>query len=183
MKTFDLVYTIEKASSWRSKEAIKIKSNLADEKLVECEIAQSLVKYLKTESAVLEPDKLLLTIAETQKREVQTSIESLNDMSIQAKVNADKAHEILSSIAVDAEEKYDEIEKKFSITEKRFNGKMKATSEKIKQDLTILTEVEETLKTIDNWQLTKLTEALQQVVKLVESEPELLKLVLNYKKA
>ena len=182
MKTFDLVYTIEKASSWRNKEAIQIKSNLAEDKLIECELAESLIEYLKTESVILEPDKLLLTIAEAQKRDVQTSIESLDDMSIQAKIHADKAHEILSTIAEESEEKYFKIEKTFSDTEKRFNAKMKSTAENIKQDLTILTAVEEKLKAIDNWQLTKLTEALQQVVKLAEVDPELVKLVLNYKK-
>ncbi len=182
MKSFELVYTIEEAASWKSKEAIKIKSNLSEDKLINCEIAQSLIEDLKEGSAILESDKLLLTIAEAQKREVQTSIESLNDMAVQAKVNADKAYEILSTIAVDAEKKYEKIEKKFSATEKRFNEKMKSTSENIKQNLIILTEVEEKLKAIDNWQLTKLTEAVQQIVKLAETDPELIKLVLNYKK-
>ena len=103
MKTFELVYTIEAASSWRNKEAIKIKSNLADDKLVDCELSQCLVDYLKTEAAVLDPDKLLLTIAEAQKREIQTSIENMDDMAIQAKVHADKAYEILSNISDEAE--------------------------------------------------------------------------------
>lgn len=183
MTTFNLVYTIGEADSWKNKKAIKIKSNLSDDKLIDCEIAQSLIEDLKAGSATFDPDKLLLTIAEAQKRGVQTSIENLSDMAIQAKVNADKAYEILSTISEETEEKYTEIEKKFSATEKRFNDKMKSTSEKIKQDLTVFTEVEEKLKAIDNWQLTKLTEALQQIVKLAESEPELMKLVLEYKKA
>jgi len=183
MKTFELVYTIESASSWRGKEAIKIKSNLADDKLVECELSQSLVDHLKTEAAVLDPDKLLLTIAEVQKREIQNVLESMDDMAIQAKVHAAKAHEILSTIAEDAETKYEEIEKKFSATEKRFKDKMISTSESIKTHIEKLTVVEEKLTKIDNWSLEKLTETLKQLIKIIEVDPELVKLVLDYKKA
>ena len=81
MTTFNLVYTIEEASSWRGKESIKIKSNLADDKLIECEIAQSLVEYLRKESAVLEPDKFLLSVAEAQKRNLQTLLEDMDNIS------------------------------------------------------------------------------------------------------
>jgi ElaB/YqjD/DUF883 family membrane-anchored ribosome-binding protein len=183
MKSFDLVYKIEEASSWRDKEAIKIKSNLADDVMVECELSKSLVDYLKTEAVVLDPDKFLLTIAEAQKREIQTNIESLDDMAIQAKIHADRAHEILSTIAEEARQRYDEIEKNFSDTEKRFNDKMKSTTEKIKQDLAILTSVEEKLVAIDSWQLVKLAEAVEQIIMLTETDPELVKLVLKYKKS
>ena len=183
MKTFDLVYTIESASSWRGKEAIKIKSNLADDKLVECELSQSLVDHLKTEAAVLDPDKLLLTIAEAQKREIQNSIESMDDMAVLAKAHADKAYEILSTIAEDAETKYAEIEEKFVATEKRFKDKMLSTSESIKTHVEKLSVVEEKLTKIDNWSLEKLTETLKQLIKIIEADPELVKLVLDYKKA
>jgi len=174
MKTFELVYTIEAASSWRNKEAIKIKSNLADDKLVDCELSQCLVDYLKTEAAVLDPDKLLLTIAEAQKREIQTSIENMDDMAIQ---------EILSNISDEAETKYAEIEKKFSDTEKRFKDKMISTSESIKTHMEKLSVIDEKLTKIDNWSLEKLTETLKQLIKIIEVDPELVKLVLDYKKA
>ena len=183
MKTFELVYTIESASSWRGKEAIKIKSNLADDKLVECELSQSLVEHLKTEAAILDPDKLLLTIAEAQKREIQTSIESMDDMAVLAKAHADKAYEILSNISEEAETKYAEIEKKFSATEKRFKDKMLSTSESIKTHMEKLSAIEEKLIKIDNWKLEKLTSSLKQITELVEADPELVKLVLDYKKA
>jgi len=183
MQTFTLAYKIEPGDSWRSKESIKIKSNLADDKMIECQLSESLIEYLKKESALFEPDKLLLTIAEAQKREIKSALEAMDDMSIQAKVHADKAHEILSTIVEDAEKKYDLIEKKFSDTEKRFKDKMTSTSESIKTHLEKLTTVEEKLTKIDNWKLEKLIEVLQQITKLVEADPELVKLVLDYKKA
>ena len=183
MKTFELTYTIKEASSWRGKEAIKIESNLSGEKMIDCELAQSLVETLRTEAAVLDPDKLILSIAEAQKRELQTALENMDDMAIQAKVHADKAYEILSNISEEAEIKYAEMEKKFSDTEKRFKDKMISTSESIKTHLEKLTAVEEKLTKIDNWKLEKLSEALKQLTKLVEDDPELVKLVLDYKKA
>ena len=182
MKTFELSYKIEQGRSWKGENSISIKSNLSDDKLIECEIAESLVLSLKSESALLEPDKLVLAIAEAQKREIQTNLEALNDMAIQAKVNSDKAHEILSSIAEEAEVKYAEIEKKFTETEKRFNEKMKSTAEKIKQDLEHLSSVEEKLSKINNYSLERLGETLKQLIKIVEADPELVKLVLDHKK-
>lgn len=183
MKTFELTYTIKESSSWRGKDGIKIESNLSGEKMIECELAQSLVETLKTEAALLDPDKLILSIAEAQKREIQTALENMDDMAIQAKVHADKAYEILSTIAEDAETKYAEMEKKFSDTEKRFKDKMIATSESIKTHLEKLSAVDEKLAKIDNWKLEHLAETLKQIIKLAEADPELVKLVLSYKKA
>lgn len=182
MKSFELTYTIEEDSSWRGKDGIKIKSNLADDKLINCEIAKSLVDHLKTESATLDPDKFLLAISEAQKREIQTSLENM-DMALQAKIHSDKAHEILSTISSDAEERYSEIEKKFSETEKRFTEKMNSTSEKIKKDLAVLTEVVAKLTAIYDWKLKNLTESLAQVTTLFEKDPELMKLVLEFKRS
>jgi len=183
MQTFTLAYRIEPGDSWRDKNSINIKSNLAEDKMLECKLSESLVEYLKKEAVVLEPDKLILTIAEAQKREIQTVLESMDDMAIQAKVHADKAHEILSTIAEESEKKYEEIEKKFSATEKRFKDKMISTSESIKTHIEKLSAIEEKLTKIDNWKLEKLTASLKQITELVEADPELVKLVLDYKKA
>jgi len=183
MQTFTISYRIEPGDSWRDKNSINIKSNLADDKMLECKLSESLIEYLKKEAAVLEPDKLILTIAEAQKREIQTSLENMDDMAVQAKVYADKAYEILSTIAEDAEKKYEEIEKKFSATEKRFKDKMLSTSESIKTHVEKLSAVEAKLTKIDNWRLEKLTETLKQLIKIIEVDPELVKLVLDYKKA
>lgn len=182
MTTFELIYKIEDGDSWRAKESINIKSNLSEDELIECKIAKSLINKLKTDSALLDPTKLLLSIAETQRRGIQTNLEEMDDLALQAKVRADKAHEILSTIAEEAEVKYEEIEKKFSATEKRFNEKMTSTAKKIKNDLDKLTEVEEKLKSINNYDLEKLIIALNQLISLVEVDPELVKLVLEYKK-
>lgn len=181
MQTLTLAYKIEPGDSWRSKESIKIKSNLADDKMIECQLSESLIEYLKKESALFDPDKFLLTIAEAQKREIKSALEAMDDMAIQAKVHADKAHEILSTISEDAEKKYEEIEKKFSDTEKRFKDKMITTSESIKTHLEKLTAVEEKLIKIDNWKLDHLNESLTNLIKLVEHDQDLVKLVLDFK--
>lgn len=183
MQTFTLTYRIEPGDSWRDKNSIKIKSNLADDKMIICELSESLVEYIKKEAVVLDPDKLILTIAEAQKREIENQLANMDDMAIQAKVHADKAYEILLTISEKAEAKYGEIEKKFSDTEKRFKDKMIATSESIKTHLEKLNAVEEKLTKLDDWKLTKLSEVLQQIIKLADADPELVKLVLAYKEA
>ena len=182
MKSFKLAYKITEPSSWRSKDGIDIKSNLADDELIDCQLAKSLIETLKTESAMLEPDKLILAIAEAQKREIETYLSEMDDMAIQAKVHADKAHEILSTIANESEEKYLEIERKFSEIEARFNTKLTTTATKIKKSMEELSTVEEKLNQINNFSLEKLTDVLKQLIQLVNTDPELVKLVLAHKK-
>jgi len=181
MKSFKLAYKITETSSWRDSNGIDIKSNLADDELIECQLAKSLVETLKTESAVLEPDKLILAIAEAQKREIETSLANMDEMAIQAKVHADKAHEVLAAVALDAEEKYTALEKKFTETEAKFNTKMTTTATAIKKSMEELSTVEEKLNQINNFSLEKLTDVLKQLIQLVNTDPELVKLVLNHK--
>jgi len=181
MKTFSLVYKIEPGDSWEDKNSIRIKSNLADDKLIRCQLSESLIEALKKEAVILEPDKLILTIAEAQRREIRTAIEGMDDMAIQAKVHSDKAHEILSTIVEEAELKYEEIEKRFSDTEKRFKDKMISTASSIKTHLEVLSTVEEKLIKIDNWKLDHLNESLTNLIKLVEHDQDLVKLVLDFK--
>lgn len=69
----NVVYQIKKGDSWRGKDNIDIKSNL-DEEMVDCRISKSLVDYLIKESAILEPDKLLLNFAECQRRELELNL-------------------------------------------------------------------------------------------------------------
>ena len=182
MKSFELSYTIVEGDSWRDKNSINIKSNLADDKLIDCKLALSLVEQLKEGSAVLEADKLLLNIAEAQKREIQTNIEQLDDMALQAKVNADKAHEVLTNISEDSETKFLELEKSFSAIEKKFTDKIESSTRKIEQNLEFLTLVEEKLNKINSWSLDKLSEAIKQILELTAKDPKLIKLVLEHKK-
>lgn len=182
MKSFKLAYKITETNSWRDSSGIDIKSNMADDELIDCRLAKSLVETLKTESATLEPDQFILAIAEAQKREIETSLKDMDDMAIQAKVHADKAHEILSTITNESEEKYLEIEKKFSVTEARFNEKLKTTAASIKKSMEKLATVEEKLNKINNFSLERITEVLKQLNQLVSTDPELVKLVLEHKK-
>jgi len=182
MKSFELTYKITAPSSWRSQDGIDIKSNLADDELIDCQLAKSLIETLKTDSAILEPDKLILAIAEAQKREIETSLSEMDDMAIQAKVHADKAHEILSATALESEEKYLEIENRFSEIESRFNSKLTITATKIKKSMEELSTVEEKLNQINNFSLERLTDVLKQIIQLVNTDPELVRLVLDHKK-
>ncbi len=181
--TFELCYTIVDRDSWRSKEGLKIKSNLADDESVECDLPASLVKQLKEGAVTLEADRLLLSIAEAQKRAIETSYEELNDMALQAKVNSDAAYEALNTIALDTETKYEALEKTFSTTEKRFKKSIEATTTEIKQSVDSLFDVNDILLNLDRYSLKSLTETIKELFKLAEKDAELMKLVLNYKAA
>jgi len=179
--TFKLVYTIEERDSWRNKQGLKIKSNLVDDELIDCDIAESLITQLKEGSAMLEADKLLLGIAEAQKRAIETSYQELTDMALQAKVNADTAHKTLIAITLEAENKYEEMEKVFSATEQRFKKHIIETTKEIKQSIKQLADLKSSIIDINTYSLDKLTETLKQLIKLTETDPELVKLVLNHK--
>lgn len=182
MKTIELSYKIEEKENWKKQKTVKIKSNLADDQLVECEIAESLINSLLEKSVALESDKFILMIAEAQKREIQLNIEQMDEMAVQAKIHSDKVQDILLNISEDAEVKFAELEEKFSDTEKRFKLKIESVTETIQKDLSKLSLIEEKLNKIDNWSLEKLTDTLNKLITLANSDPELMKLVLNYKK-
>ena len=182
MKTIELSYKIEEKENWKREKSVKIKSNLADDPLIECELAESLINSLLEKSVALEPDKLVLMIAEAQKREIQLNIEQMDEMAVQAKIHSDKVHEILLNISEDAETKFAELEKKFSDTEKRFKLKIESVIKTLQEDLSNLSFIEEKLNKIDNWSLEKLINTLKELIILAKSDSELMKLVLNYKK-
>jgi len=179
--TFKLVYTIGERDSWRGKDGLAIKSNLAEDTLVECDLPKSLVDHLKEAAVTLEADQLLLSIAEAQKRAIETRYEDLDDMALQAKVISEKTHLTLLDISEDAESKYEQIEAIFSVAQKRFEKHINTTTAEITQSLEQLTEIKKVLIEIDNYSLTKLTATLEQVNKLVKDDPEVLKLVLQHK--
>jgi uncharacterized protein YukE len=181
MKTFEVSYTIGERESWRSKDGLQIKSNIADDKLVECDISQSLVDHLKEQSALFDPDKFLLTIAEAQKREIASNIEAMEDMALQMKVHSDKTHQIVMDAADEAESKYLEIEKKFSDTQDRFTEKMQTTAIAINSSMKELTSVEEKLSTINQFSLERLTKTINSLLELVKLDPDLVKMVLDHK--
>ena len=175
----DIVYKIGKSESWRSKKGVKIESNISKDELIECEIAQSLVDYLKKESAILEPDKLLLGFAEAQKRDIQANLEAFNDMELTAKNTADAVQQKLLKSYNDSEEKYLALEKKFTETRKKFIEKINSTSEKFKDELEYLEKISEKLSKIDNYGLERLSTTLSKIIELVEKDKDIVKIVFN----
>ena len=179
---FDVVYEVGQREGWRGKEGLQIKSNIADDKLVECDISKSLVEHLKKESAILKPDQLLLGFAEAQKRGLEENLEAIDDMSLRVKNSADKIQEQLMKSYEDAEIKYEELEKKFSETRSRFEEKINSTRESIEEDMSKIEEISKKLSDINNFELTRLSDALQKIINLVEHDAEIVKLVLEKKK-
>jgi len=177
----DVVYEIKQGESWRSEKGIDIKSNIDKDELIDCRIAKSLVNYLLKESVVLEPDKLLLSIAEAQRRDIQLNLESLDDMTLNAKTMADKAHQNMLQTFEDNESRYAELRDKFEEVRGKFSEKILATSKDLEKDIKKAEDLSARLKEIDNYSLERISNTLTQILELVKQDPELVKLVLNYK--
>ena len=177
----NVVYEITKGDSWRSAEGFAIKSNIADDNLIDCQIAKSLVEHLKEESVMLEPDKLLLSLAEAQKRGIEENINDLDDLELNAKNRADSIHEKLLKTFQDSEKKFEELELKFSETSNRFVDKISKTKDSLDSEVEYLSSVSAKLNKVDGFSLERLSETLKALISLVEKDPELVKLVLENK--
>jgi FAD/FMN-containing dehydrogenase len=179
---FDVVYEVTERESWKkSEDNLAIKSNIAGDEMIECDIAKSLVTYLKKESAMLQPDKLLLGFAEAQKRGLEENLENIDDMALRAKNSAGKIKEALYQSYDEAEKQYEELENKFSETRKRFEDKINATRTAIEADMKSIEAMSKKLSEINNFELSRLADALQKILALVEQDKELVKLVLSKK--
>lgn len=177
----NVVYEIKKPDSWKSKEGLMIKSNIADDKLIDCEISKSLIDYLKKESAVLEPDKLLLGFAEAQKRGIQDNIDALDDLELNAQNRAKAVQEKLLKTFEDSEQKFEELDKKFSETSKRFTENISKTKNSLESEMEYLNNVSEKLSNVDSFSLETLSDTIKKIIELVEKDSEIVRLILNNK--
>jgi len=178
----DVVYEIKEPDSYRSKEGVAIKSNIADDSLVDCQIAKSLCEYLKKESVMLEPDKLLLGFAEAQKRGIQENLESLDELELNAQNKSKYIHEAMIKMFDDSEVKFEELDGKFSETQKRFTGKIESTKKSLEKNMEYLNSVSEKLTKIDSYGLEKLSDTLVKIIQLVENDKDIVKLVFENKR-
>jgi hypothetical protein len=178
----DIVYKIAEPESWRNKNGISIKSNLADDDQIECYLSKSLVDYLKKNSAMLKPDELLMQFAEAQKRGIQDNIEQLDDLALSAKNSADRVHDAMLKSSDEHYAKYLELDAKFTDAKNILTNSVKEGKYLVDEQLKQLEKVSDKLKAIDGYELTKLTETLETLIKLSSVDKDLTKLVLNYKK-
>lgn len=176
----NVVYQIKNGESWRSKESIDIKSNL-DEEMVECRISKSLVDYLRTESAMLEPDKLLLHFAEVQKREIKLNLESLDDMTLRSETLGKEINKRILKTYSDNEKLYEDLQEKFEEVTNKFRTQISLSDESLDGNMKILSEVSEKLEKINSYSMERIGETLKQLIDLVEKDPELVKIVFKQK--
>ena len=179
---FDVIYEVKERESWRGKEGIKIQSNIAGDELVECDISKSLVEYIKKESAILKPDQIILGFAEAQRRGIEDNLKSLDDVSLRVKNLSEESHKRLMDSYNDLEEKYYELEKKFNETKNRFQNNIQDTSAAINEQIKSIDQVSEKLSKVDNYGLERLVNTLNKVIELVNSDKEIVRLVLDMKK-
>lgn len=178
----NVVYQIKKGDSWRGKDNIDIKSNL-DEEMVDCRISKSLVDYLIKESAILEPDKLLLNFAECQRREIELNLKSLDEVTLRFKTYGEEANKRILEAYEENEKQRDDIEKKFNTTVKRLKASISESEESIKQNTKSLSDISDMLLKIDSYGLNNIMETLKTLNSIIEKDGELVKLVLEHKKS
>lgn len=177
-----VVYTIGKSDSWDSKDSISIKSNIADDKLIKCQMSKTLVEHLKKESVFLEPDKLLLGFAEAQKREIQENLKGLTDIELNIKNLSDSIHQKLIESSEKHEKKYFELEEKFSETSKKIKEKLSDTKQSLDEDVEKVDKIYEKLRKINDYGLGNLITSVSKILELAEKDKDLAKLVLEHVK-
>jgi hypothetical protein len=74
------------------------------------------------------------------------------------------------------------LEKKFSGTQKRFTDSLNQTRESIESEIKTVELISKKLSEIDNYGLERLSETLKKIISLVETDKELVRLVLENKK-
>jgi len=181
MKNIAITYKIEKSSSWRSEKGFDIKSNLADDKLIECQLAKSLVDELKEKSVMLEPDKLLLSFAEAQKRGIQDNLEALNDFDLAAKNYASSIHEKLLKTEEDFEVKYTELQEKFVTITNKFESEILKTTKKLTAQVELINNFETTLNKVDTHSMDSIATTMEKVLTLLKKDPELVNIIFKHK--
>jgi len=179
-KTFEICYEIKKGDSWRP-DSIKIDSNLSTDPMIDCSLPKSLIDVLVKESATLEPDKMLLSLAEAQRRGIQENLEALDDMALNVKNRANKVQEKLMEVYEENDKKYCELEKRFCDTRDKFETKLKETKRSIEKNIKEMDTLSKKLLEINNYDLSHLATTLETLVKLSEKDSELVKIVLDYK--
>jgi len=177
----EIVYEIKEGNLWRNDKSLIIKSNIADDELIDCQLSKSLVDLLKKEASILDVDKMLLGFAEAQKRGIEENLEALDEIALKAKNSADKMHQELLKAYDDNEKKYIEIETKMDETKERFSKGINQSTKELGQSIEIAEHVSKRLMEIDNYKLEKLADSVNKIVKLAESDSDLVKLILNYK--
>ena len=181
MKEITITYKITETDSWRSKEGINIKSNLAEDKLIDCQLAESLVTELKEKAHLLDADKLLLSFAEAQKRGIQDNLEALNDLELAAKNHSDSIHQKLMETEEDLEQKYDELAEKFQTVTAKFDKNLTATTEKLTQQIENVKTIEKSLASINTYSFEAVIKTFNDLLKIINKDPELVKLVFKHK--
>jgi hypothetical protein len=175
----NIVYTIKEIKDWRG-ERIAIKSNLSDDKEIECILSESLVKYLIKESAVLKPDQLLLGFAEMQKRGLESTIEGLNDLELAIKSNTDSVFLRMEKSINDYDVKYETMMSNFQTVGDKLANKLSKDDSKISKMVEKIEGYNNKLTLINSFGLERLAESLKSLIQLAEKDKDLLTLVAGY---
>lgn len=185
MEKFEVTvkYTIEEEDSWRSQKGFKIKSNIADDELIECRLAKSLVDYLKKESVILEPDKLLVKLAECQKRNLESTIEGLDDIELKIQTQTSRVSESIKDACLtyeaEKEKLYDRMDKSIN----SLSNKLDKANNKIDKESQKLFDLRKTINNLDDSTLDRIITTIEGLSRLIEKDKDLAEIVFsNYKK-
>jgi len=178
----DIIYKIEETNDYMGK-GMQIKSNLTDDDLQSCKISKSLVDYLLKNSATLEPDKLLITFAEAQKRQLELELENLDDLTLSAKAKADDFFNKRSELENSYEEKFAEFEKSCSSASEKVHSRLERDSNAINSQIEKMEGLSKKIRNIDDYKLEQISKSISLLLDLINKDEKLVKLVLeNYTK-
>jgi len=179
--TISIVYNINDEKNYNynrsEQKGITIKSNIADDELIECDISKTLVEKLLKESSSLKPDQLLLEFAELQKRGIESSIENLGSVELELKAKSGKINEALEELLKDFDDKSCESLEKIWEKMETMQSDILDRFKEFKPMIDKLESIKKSTDNINNWQMNNFSESLDKLIKIQNENPELLKFI------
>lgn len=175
MSELKIVYKVEKPE-YQWDKTMRIESNLKED-MVEWKISKSLSDKIILESACLEPEKLILEIAESQRRGIECEISNLSELELEMKTKKDSIKSILGDVLDDQiksfENNSDEIWKAIN----SFKDKVSNHTKELQKIVNPILEAKKTIEELDGYKLRTFFESVETIRKLQENSPELLDFV------
>lgn len=178
--TIEVNYKIEPVNENNSYwDKNKIISNIANDETVDWKISKSLSDELISKSASLKAEQLLIQMAEMQKRELEYTVESLNDIELTIKTKSELIESTLKSALDKQEQVYNDKRADLESALNQFKMNVEIETKKVENILKPVNDCVEVMKKIDSYSLRSFIDTVEKLDSLVNKSPKLVEIISN----
>ena len=176
-----LTYTvIQPKSEYSWEREPKIKSNLADDEFVTWKIAKSLSDELLKADENNKAEKILLEIAECERRNIECEIANMDDLALELQSKTDIIKATFDD-AIEAqnkaiEDKREELFASIEIIEKKVKDGLSGLSNEVTKPFN---ETIQSIKNIDVYKLENFFSSMSKIIDLHNKNPKLLEFIVS----